>query len=65
MPENDLIAAEELAARLGVQPETVMRWARANLIPKIVVTPKVLRFDYVAVLRHLKEQSQRGARDGV
>ncbi len=47
---EELLTAEELASRLRVQTSTITEWARRGIVPAIRVTPKVIRFDYRAVL---------------
>ena len=63
--ENDLLTAEQLADRLGVQPRTVSHWLRAGLIPAKRLTPKVIRYsldDVVASLQ-ARQTSQQGGDD--
>lgn len=50
---SELLTATELAERLKVRPETVKVWAREGRIPAVRLSPKVLRFDPVAVLAAL------------
>ncbi len=47
---TELLTANELAERLQVQPETVRGWSRRGLIPKVQLTPKVIRYDFIAVV---------------
>lgn len=50
----DIITANELAERLKVKPETIRIWAQKGLIPSIRITPKIIRFDLIAVLKALR-----------
>jgi len=59
----NLITANELADQLRVTPETIKIWARQGLIPRVRLTPKVIRFDPSAVqaaLLHKVEASNVG-----
>ncbi len=61
----ELLTTEELAARLRVQPETVRQWSRQGLVPVIRVSRKIIRFDFRAVVEHLRRQQaehQEGTR---
>lgn len=53
---DELLDAEGLAPRLGLKPETVMRWYREGRIPGLKITNKVLRFRWAAVLAALESQ---------
>ena len=44
-PEG-MLTAEELAERLGLEPETIRRWAVSGLIPSYRCGKRVVRFDY-------------------
>jgi excisionase family DNA binding protein len=57
-PQDTLLTAARLAARLGVKPETVLRWHRDGKIPARKLSHKVLRFDLAEVVAAL-EASQR------
>ena len=51
---NPFLTAEQLAASLGVKPNTVRAWGRRGLIPRVKVSHKVVRYvfdDVVAVLK--------------
>lgn len=50
---DDLLTRPELAARLGVRPDTIARWTRAGRIPARRLSPKVVRYDLAAVLAAL------------
>lgn len=53
MPD-ELLTAADLAARLRVQPDTIREWSRKGRIPSVKITPKVVRFDFEAVLSVFK-----------
>jgi excisionase family DNA binding protein len=56
-----LLTAEELAERLKIQPSTVRRWSRDGRIPTVRLSPKVVRYDYDAVVETLRrEEVDRG-----
>lgn len=59
--QSNLITAYELADQLRVTPETVKIWARQGLIPRVRLTPKVIRFDPSAVLAALARKAEGGA----
>ena len=46
MSQRVLLDAEQLADALGIRPRTVRHYARSGMIPEIVISPKVRRFDY-------------------
>ena len=50
---SDLLTVEEVAERLRLTSETILRWAREGKIPAIRISPKVLRFDWDAVYQAL------------
>lgn len=54
MSNQELLTARELASRLAVQPSTIRKWVRQGRIPEVVLSPKVRRFDYAAVVEALK-----------
>lgn len=56
---NDLLTADELAARLRLRPDTIRSWARRSLIPAIRLSPKVIRFDQAAVVKTLTARRAR------
>jgi len=51
---QELLTADEMAARLRIQPETLRGWARRGFVPRIVASPKVIRFEPAAVIDALK-----------
>ncbi len=56
-PEREamrLITTRELAERLGLQPDTIRRWARARRIPALRIGEKTLRFDLAEVIAALR-----------
>ncbi len=66
----DLLTADELANRLHVKPDTVRVWARRGLIPRVQLSPKVIRFELPAAVSALKQrqtarrvQQEGGGRD--
>ena len=59
-----LMTATELAGRLGVSARTVGRWGREEKIPRIVLSPKVIRYRWVAVLDFFVRMNETKARDG-
>ena len=51
---SPFLTAEQLAASLGVKPDTIRGWGRRGLIPRVKVSHKVIRYvldDVVAVLK--------------
>ena len=52
---TDLLTAAELAERLRVKTGTVSEWVRRGVIPAIRINPKVIRFDFDAVVSALKD----------
>jgi excisionase family DNA binding protein len=60
MPEP-LLTAEELADRLKIRPGTVRCWHREGRIPAVHLSPKVVRFEEVAVIEALKRASAEKA----
>ncbi len=49
MDSIQLVTAVELARQLDVKPDTVRRWSRRGVIPRVQVSNKVIRFDPGAV----------------
>jgi excisionase family DNA binding protein len=62
-PLDSCLTAAELAVRLRVKTDTVLRWHRAGKIPAVRISAKVLRFDLAEVLAALKAQSWARGRD--
>ena len=58
---DDLLTAEELAAKLRVRPATVRDWARRGRIPTVRLTRKTVRYRLPAVVEAL-QADQRGGR---
>ena len=56
---DELLTTEELAGRLKVKPITVRDWARRGLIPRLRLSPKVIRFDLAAVLEAIRQKGTR------
>lgn len=54
------LTAKQLAKQLKVSPDTVRAWARRGVIPILRISPKVVRFDPIAVLRAISAASARG-----
>ena len=54
---NPFLTAEQLAASLGVKPDTVRDWGRRSLIPRIKVSHKVIRYDLDDVVAALKARA--------
>jgi excisionase family DNA binding protein len=59
--KNSLLTVIEIAQRLRVSPSTVARWARSGRIPQIKLSRNVRRFDWNAVFRALKRNSDKEA----
>jgi len=55
---GELLTAEELADRLRVKPTTVKTWARDGLIPVCRLTPKVVRFNFEAVVKAMTDRQE-------
>src|SRR5689334_499289 len=51
--------AAELAGLLGVQPDTVRRWATEGRIPVLKLGQRVLRFDYAQVVAALSSEKRQ------
>jgi len=60
MKNDKLCKAEDLAAEYQVEPTTIEKWARQGIIPAVRPTPRVVRFDALAVRKAL-EARQAGA----
>lgn len=64
MDEREVLTAEELAERLRVRPGTVREWARRGVIPRLALSPKVIRFELDAVLAALAKRTGKGVSNG-
>jgi len=53
--DRELLTVAELADRLRLRPRTIQLWARVGRIPVLRPTPKVVRFDWIAVLASLTQ----------
>ena len=49
-----LLTTQALAERLGVQADTIRRWARNGRIPTYRIGQKTLRFDHAEVIDVLR-----------
>ncbi len=58
MAIEKLLTAEEIADALQVRPSTVRLWARRGWIPRIRLSPKVVRYDLDAVVDALKKRQE-------
>ncbi len=58
MLPRDLLDSADLAARLGVSPDTIRRWAREGRIPAIRVSRKVVRYQLDRVIACLESQDK-------
>jgi excisionase family DNA binding protein len=55
-----LLTAREVAERLAVSVETVLRWHRRGDLPGVRLSSTVLRFDGLEVDAYIAERSGRG-----
>ena len=62
MNDNELLTTNQLADRLHIRPRTVQSWMRQGRIPAVRLSPKVIRFDWEAVVAALRDhaKSQEG-----
>lgn len=56
MSRPELLTADEVADRLRVQPSTIRRWTQEKKIPAVRLTPKVVRYEFDAVVDALRSQ---------
>jgi excisionase family DNA binding protein len=56
--DTELLTTNQLAERLHIRPRTVQAWARMGRIPTVKVSPKVIRFDWKAILTVLRAQDK-------
>ncbi len=54
-----LLATAEVADRLGVIPETVLRWVESRGLPAIRLTSRALRYDEAELDAWLAERATR------
>lgn len=40
-----LVTAEEIAQELRVSPSTIIEWGRQGKIPRVKISPKIIRYD--------------------
>ena len=52
-----LLDKSAIAKRLGVSPQTIVKWARDKRIPEIRISHKVRRFDFTDVLDALMKET--------
>lgn len=55
-----LLSTRELADRLGVRTETVLRWTREGRIEAVRLSCRAFRYRLAAVLKRLDETSREG-----
>lgn len=53
-----LLTAGEMGARLGLQPDTIRKWALAGKIPSVKAGRRTVRFDPAAVIRALEDRDK-------
>jgi excisionase family DNA binding protein len=59
MIDSHLLTVDQLAERLHIRPRTAQAWARQGRIPTLKLSPKVVRFDWIAVLAALRDLNNR------
>ena len=59
MNDTELLTLDQLADRLHVRPRTVRAWVRQGRIPAVKLSPKVVRFDWEAVLTAIRDRAER------
>lgn len=60
---TQLISGRELAAKLGLSPDTVRRWAAEGRIPSLRISANRRRFDWDLVLEALADHSRLKAQE--
>ncbi len=40
-----LVTAEEIARELNISPSTITQWGRQGKIPRVKISPKIIRYD--------------------
>ena len=53
-----LLTADELARYVRVRSKTVRQWTRRGIIPRIIVSGKVHRYDLEVVLGEIEKRSE-------
>jgi len=61
--EAELLTLAQVAERLHLRPRTVQTWVRLGRIPALRLTPKVVRFDWLAVLTALRNPKSKEKAD--
>ena len=54
---HELLNRYDLAERLDVSPDTILKWARQGRIPVVRLSRKVLRFDYDGIVAALRKKA--------
>ncbi len=52
---TQILTAEQVARRLSLEPSTIRRWVKKGLIPRLVLSSTVIRFEWNAVVKALRE----------
>jgi len=55
MAADSLLSPAQMAARLAIAPETLLVWTSKKKIPCVRISRKVVRFDPVQVVAHLRK----------
>ena len=53
------ITAKELAVLLGLRVDTVRRWGRQGILPRIKLSRNVIRFDTEEVHKAISERNRK------
>ncbi len=51
-----LLTAEDMAQELDVSPSTITEWGRQGKIPRVKISPKIIRYDKDAILHVLLQE---------